>query len=87
MEQNMFSEKTSSTIVKVVMMIMIILTLLIFNIKSVEAARPLVVIMKSNKLETAKVVSVSLGRAPVRPSKPNPCTYLPGPGNGSGCHH
>ena len=88
----MFWKKTVSTnILKVVIMIMM-LTLLIFNSKPVEAARPLVaVIMKSKKLETAKLVSASLNRAPVRPSEPNPafpCTGFPLPNdNGSGCHH
>ena len=86
MKQNMLSEKTTvSTTVKVVMIM--ILTLLILNSKSVEATRTLVAVMKSNKLETAKVVSVSQDRAPVTPSEPNPCTYLPGSDNGSGCHH
>ena len=83
----MFSKKTFSTIVKVVIMIMMILTLLIFNSKPVEATRPLVAVMKSKKVETAKVVSASQNRGPVKPSKPNPCTYLPDPANGSGCHH
>lgn len=68
------------------------LTLLIFNNKPVEAARPLVaVILKSNKLETAKLVSAPQNRAPVPPSEPNPsypCTDFPLPNdNGSGCHH
>jgi len=75
----MFSVKTVSTIVKVM-----ILSWLIFNSKPVEATRPLVV-MKSNKFETVKV-SVSKDRAKVHPSGPNPCTYLPDPGKGSGCH-
>ncbi|KAF3957956.1 hypothetical protein CMV_017082 [Castanea mollissima] len=79
----MFSKKTFSTNVKVVMMIMMILTLLIFNSKPVEATRPLVAVMKSKKVETTKVVSVSQDRAPVTPSEPNPCTYLPDPANGS----
>nr|POF15895.1 hypothetical protein CFP56_17135 [Quercus suber] len=77
----MLSEKTVSTIVKVVMIVT--LTLLILNSKPVEATRTLVAEMKSNKLETAKVVSVSQDRAPVTPSEPNPCTYLPGSDNGS----
>ena len=83
----MFSKKTFSTIVKVVIMIMMILTLLIFNSKPVEATRPLVAVMKSKKVETAKVDSISQDRAPVPPSGPNRCTYLPDPANGSGCHH
>ena len=88
----MFWKKTVSTnILKLVIMIMM-LTLLIFNSKPVEAARPLVaVIMKSKKLETAKLVSASLNRAPVQTSEPNPgfpCTGFPLPNdNGSGCHH
>nr|POF15896.1 hypothetical protein CFP56_17136 [Quercus suber] len=92
MEQNMFWKKTASTnILKVVIMIMM-LTLLIFNSKPVEAAGPLVaVIMKSNKLETAKLVSASLNRGSVPPSEPNPsypCTDFPLPNdNGLGCHH
>ncbi|KAF3950549.1 hypothetical protein CMV_023713 [Castanea mollissima] len=79
----MFTKKTFSTIVKVVMMIMMIFTLLIFNSKPVEATRPLVAVMKSKKVETTKVVSVSQDRAPVTPSEPNSCTYLPDPANGS----
>ena len=70
-----------------VMMIMIILTLLNFNSKPVEATRPLVALMKSKKVETAKVDSVSQDRAPVTPSGPNPCTHLLDPANGSSCHH
>ena len=84
-EKNMFSEKTVFTIVKVVMIM--VLTLFIVNSKPVETTR-LFVAMKSNKLETVKVVPVSQVPALVPPSAPNPCTYLlPGPGNGSGCHH
>ena len=88
----MFSLKTVSTnIVKVVVIIMI-LTLLTFNSKPDEAARPLVAVsMKSKKLETAKLVSASQNRTPVRPSEPNPsypCTDFPLPNdNGLGCHH
>ena len=63
-----------------------ILILFIVNGKPVEATRPLVV-MKSNKLETAKLVSDDTSFDQVTPSEPNPCTYLPGPGNRSGCHH
>ena len=82
----MFSEKTVSTIVKVVMIM--ILTLFIVNSKPVETTR-LFVVMKSNKLETAEVVPVSKVRAPVPRSAPNPCTYVPGPpAQGSpSCHH
>ena len=83
----MFWKKTVSTnILKVVIMIMM-LTLLIFNSKPVEATRPLVAVMKSKKVETAKVDSISQDRAPVTPSGPNPCTYFPDPAHGSGCHH
>ena len=85
MEQQTLLEKTVSTIVKVVMIM--ILTLLILNSKPVEATRSLVAVIKSNKLETAKVVSVSQDRALVTPFEPNLCTYLPGPANGSSCHH
>ena len=83
----MLSEKTVSTIVKVVMIM--ILTLLILNSKPIEATRSLVAVMKSNKLETAKVVPVSQVRAPVPRYAPNPCTYVPGPpAQGSpSCHH
>ena len=81
----MISEKITTTIVKVVMIM--ILILFIVNGKPVEATRPLVAVMKSKKVETAKVVSASQNRGPVTPSKPNPCTYLPDPANGSGCHH
>ena len=80
MKQNMFSGITFSNLVKVVGL----LALLIFNSKPLEAARPFVV-MKS-KLGTVKV-SISRHRAQVPPSAPDPCTYLPGPGNGSGCHN
>ena len=82
----MFSEKNVSTIVKVVMIM--ILTLFIVNSKPVETTR-LFVVMKSNKLETAKVVPVSKVRAPVPRPAPNSCTYVPGPpAQGSpSCHH
>ena len=81
MKQNMFSGIiTFFNLVKVALL----LALLIFNSKPVEAARHFVV-MKS-KLETVKV-SISQHRALVPPSAPDPCTHLPGPGNGSGCHH
>ena len=81
----MVSEKTVSTIVKAVMIM--ILTLFIVNSKPVETKR-LFVVMKSYKLETAKVVAVSQVRAPTPPSAPNSCTYSPGPpGKGSSCHH
>ena len=80
MKQNMFSGIiTFFNLVKVALL----LALLIFNSKLVEAARHFVV-MKS-KLETVKV-SISRHRALVPPSAPDPCTYLPGPGKGSGCH-
>ncbi|KAF3952957.1 hypothetical protein CMV_021546 [Castanea mollissima] len=72
----MFSEKNVFTIVKVVMIM--IITLFIVTSKPVESTR-LFVVKKSNKLETVKVVPVSLVRAPTPPSVPNPCTYLPGP--------
>ena len=82
--QNMVSEKTVSTFVKVVMIM--ILTLFIVNSKPVETKRLFGVVM--DKLETAKVVPVSQVRAPTPLSAPNSCTYLPGPpGNGSSCHH
>ena len=85
--QNMVSEKTVSTFVKVVMIM--ILTLFIVNSKPVETKRLFVVVMKSYKLETAnKVVPVSQVRAPTPPSAPHSCTYSPGPpSNGSSCHH
>ncbi|KAF3965192.1 hypothetical protein CMV_010596 [Castanea mollissima] len=69
----MFSEKNVSTVVKVVMIM--ILTFFIVNSKPVETTSRLFVVMKSNKLEAAKVVPVSLARAPVPPSGPNRCTY------------
>nr|POF15889.1 hypothetical protein CFP56_17129 [Quercus suber] len=73
----MVSEKTVSTIVRAVMIM--ILTLFIVNSKPVETKRLFVVVMKSYKLETAKVVPVSQVRAPTPPSASNSCTYLPGP--------
>ena len=79
----MISEKIFSTIVKVLMIM--ILTLFIVNSKAVEATRPSVV-MKSNKLDTAKLVPVSQVRAPTPPSGPSRCSHLP-PANGPDCHH
>nr|POF15894.1 hypothetical protein CFP56_17134 [Quercus suber] len=81
----MFSEKNVLTIVKVVMIM--VLTLFIVNSKPVETTRLFVVVMKSYKLETAKVVPVSQVRAPTPPSASNSCTYLPGPPGFSTTRH
>lgn len=71
----MFWWKSLTNIVKVAM----ILALLLFNINSLEAARPFEV-MKS-KFGAIKVSSVSKVRALVSPSAPNSSTYIPGNGN------
>jgi len=60
----------------------VILAFLIFTIKPLGATRPLNDKKTSND---AKKMSFKENRAAVPPSGPNPCTYIPRPGNGY-CH-
>lgn len=59
-----------------------ILAFLIYTIKPLVATRPL---DDMNTSIAAKKMSFEENRAAVPPSHPNPCTYIPGPGNGH-CH-
>ena len=67
-------KKTLFTVVK-----MVLLQFLIFSIKPLEATRPL---DDKNTSNVAKKMTFQENIAAVPPSGPNPCTYIPGPGNG-----
>ena len=67
-------KKTLFTVAKVVL-----LSFLIFTIKPLEATRPL---DDKNTSNVAKKMTFQENTAAVPPSGPNPCTYIPGPGNG-----
>ena len=74
----MLQGKSISNIVKVAVTLAL---LMILNSKPFEAVRPLYD-MKSKP--DSLNVSVSQNRAPIPPSAPNPCTYIPESDDG-GC--
>nr|POE45818.1 hypothetical protein CFP56_74441 [Quercus suber] len=74
----MLRGKSISNIVKVAVTLAL---LMILNSKPLEAVRPLYDMKSKPK---SLYVSVSQNRAPIPPSAPNPCTYIPKSDDG-GC--